>query len=120
MITGYYCTNIFSEQADELIGFYREILEIPFIRTDGDNSNGVYLGFIENAPTLCIWDCKKCNVQPTGHQSFVFQTKDLDVTMECLKAKGVPMSDAIRYDWGTYEVRLNDIDGNEIVIVEFV
>lgn len=24
MITGYYCTNIFSEQAKELIEFYRE------------------------------------------------------------------------------------------------
>jgi len=29
------------------------------------------------------------------------------------------LSDAIRYDWGTYEVRLNDTDGNEIVVVEF-
>lgn len=77
MITGYYCTNIFSEQAKELIGFYRQVLDIPFIKTDDDNSNGVYLGFVENAPTLCIWDCKKRNVQPTGHQSFVFQTKIL-------------------------------------------
>ena len=38
--------------------------------------------------------------------------------MECLKKKEVVLSEAIRYDWGTYEVRLNDIDGNEIVIVE--
>ena len=108
MITGYYCTNIFSERAKELIDFYREVLEIPFIKTDVDESNGVYLGFLEDAPTLCIWDCKVFDVQPTGHQSFVFQTDNLDVTME-----------AIRYEWGTYEVRLNDIDGNEIVITEF-
>ena len=120
MITGYYCTNIFSEQAKELIEFYRQILEVPFIKTDVDDSNGVYLGFIENAPTLCIWDCKKFNVQPTGRQSFVFQTKNLDLTMECLKGKGISLSEAVRYDWGTYEVRLSDIDGNEIVIVEFV
>lgn len=120
MITGYYCTNIFSEQAKELIGFYRQILEIPFIKTDDDDSNGVYLGFIENAPTLCIWDCHKCNVQPTGRQSFVFQTKALDLTRESLKEKGLALSEAIRYDWGIYEVRLNDTDGNEIVIVEFV
>lgn len=119
MITGYYCTNIFSEQAKEQIAFYREILDIPFIKTDDDDSNGVYLGFIENAPTLCIWDCKKCNVQPTGHQSFVLQTKALDETMKDLKEKGLTLSEAIRYDWGTYEVRLSDIDGNEIVIVEF-
>lgn len=39
--------------------------------------------------------------------------------MECLKEKGITLSDAIRYDWGTYEVRLSDIDGNEIVIAEF-
>ena len=91
-----------------------------FAKTDDDNSNGVYLSFIENAPTLCIGDCKKCNVQPTGHQSFVFQTKTLDLTMECLKEKGGSLSEAIRYDWGTYEIRLSDIDENEIVIVEFV
>lgn len=40
MITGYYCTNIFSEQAKELIEFYRQVLEIPFIKTDVDDSNG--------------------------------------------------------------------------------
>ena len=119
MLTGYYCTNIFSEQAKELIEFYRGTLEIPFIKTDDDNSNGVYLGFIENAPTLCIWDCKKCGVQPTGRQSFVFQTESLDLTKECLKKNGASLSEAVRYDWGTYEVRLSDTDGNEIVIVEF-
>lgn len=118
MITGYYCTNIFSEQAKELIAFYTQMLEIPFIKTDDDNSNGVYLGFMENAPTLCIWDCKKCGVEPTGRQSFVFQTETLDLTMESLKKKGVSLSEAVRYDWGTYEVRLKDIDGNEIVIAE--
>lgn len=102
-----------------LIAFYRETLEIPFLKTDDDNSNGVYLGFQENAPTLCIWDCKKCGVQPTGHQSFVFQTETLDFNMDCLKKKGALLSEAIKYDWGTYEVRLSNTDGNEIVIVEF-
>ncbi|WP_195984815.1 VOC family protein [Clostridium sp. D33t1_170424_F3] len=120
MITGYYCTNIFSEQAKELIEFYKQVLEIPVIKTDGDDSNGVYLGFIENAPTLCIWDCKAFNAQPTGHQSFVFQTENLDSTIEYLKKKGLLLSEAVRYDWGTYEVRLSDIDGNEVVIVEFI
>lgn len=120
MITGYYCTNIFSKQAKELIDFYRQILEIPFIRTDVDDSNGVYLGFIENAPTICIWDCKAFDTQPTGYQSFVFQTKNLDSTIDRLKKKGLKLSEPVRYDWGTYELRLNDIDGNEIVIAEFI
>lgn len=120
MITGYYCSNIFSKQAKELIAFYREVLEIPFIKTDVDESNGVYLGFIENAPTLCIWDCKVFDKRLTGYQSFVFQTDNLDLTMERLKEKGVILTKATKYDWGTYEVRFNDIDGNEIVICEFV
>ena len=119
MVTGFYCTNIFSEQAKELIAFYRQVLEVPFIKTDVDDSNGVYLGFIKNAPTLCIWDRKAWGAQPTGHQSFVFQTENLDATMAGLKEKGVSMSEPIRYNWGTYEVRFSDIDGNEIVIVEF-
>ena len=54
MITGYYCTNIFSEHAKELIEFYTLKLGIPIMKTDDDNTNGVYLGFIEHAPTLCI------------------------------------------------------------------
>ena len=120
MLTGYYCTNIFSGQAKELIAFYRDTLEIPFIKTDVDLTSGVYFGFLENAPTLCIWDCKVFDAQPTGHQSFVFQTDDLDLTKECLKKKSVAISEAVRYDWGTCEVHLNDIDRNEIVIIEFV
>ena len=119
MITGFYCTNVFSEHAKELIDFYREVLEIPVIKIDADDSNGVYFGFIENAPTLCIWDCKAFNAPPTGYQSFVFQAENLDSTMVCLKEKGVTLSDPIRYDWGTYEVRLKDPDENEVVIVEF-
>ena len=118
MLTGYYCTNIFSEQAKELIAFYREILEIPFIKTDVDDSNGVYLGFIEKAPTIYIWDCKVFGAQPTGYQSFVFETKNLDATMECLKEKGLSQAEPVRYDWAA-ELRLNDPYGNEIVIAEF-
>jgi len=37
-----------------------------------------------------------------------------------MREKSVVLSDAIRYDWGTYETRLNDIDRNEIEVIEFV
>lgn len=37
----------------------------------------------------------------------------------CLKENGLSMSEAIRYDCGTYEVRLSDLHGTEIVIAEF-
>ena len=35
-----------------------------------------------------------------------------------LKKKGVLMGEPVKYEWGTYEVRLNDVDGNEVVICE--
>lgn len=119
MLAGYYCTNIVSENTESLIAFYTQILEVPFIKTDDDNKNGVYLGFLENAPMICIWDSKKCNIEPTGRQSFVFITQNLDLTIKQLKKKGVSIPEPVRYDWGTYELRLNDTDGNENVLVEF-
>lgn len=33
-------------------------------------------------------------------------------------SNGLSLSEAIRYGWGTYEVRLCDTDGNETVIAE--
>lgn len=54
MITGYYCTHIFSEKTEELIEYYTQILEISIIKTDDDNTNSVYFGFFENIPMICI------------------------------------------------------------------
>ena len=83
----------------------------------------IQMGFIlalMKISTICIWDCKEFDAPPTGYQSFVFQTKNLDSTVEWLKGKGLPLADPVRYDRGTNELRLKDIDGNEIVIAEFV
>ena len=88
MITGYYCTNIFSEQAQELIEFYRDILEIPFIRTDVDSTNGVYLGFIEKSNSLCIWDCKAFNAPPIDDINHLFFKQKISIPMMvCLKKR---------------------------------
>lgn len=119
MITGLYCTNIATERAGEMIAFYRDMLGIPVLKTDDDESNGVCFGFIEDAPTICVWDAVKCGMPTTGRQSFVFLSEGLDATMEGLRAKGLALPDAVRFDWGTYEVRLSDPDGNEVVIAEF-
>ena len=45
--------------------------------------------------------------------------KSLDSASECLRKKGVSLSEAVRNDWGTYEVRLGDADGNKTVTAEF-
>ncbi|WP_265459401.1 hypothetical protein [Enterococcus sp. HY326] len=67
MITSFLCTNIFSRNAKELINFYREILEIPMLKTDSGEYDGVYFGFMKEAPSICIWDATVWNVHPSGN-----------------------------------------------------
>jgi len=120
MLTGFYCINIISKNSKELIAFYSQILNMPIIKTDDDDTNGVYFGFMNDAPMLCIWDCRKCNITPTGKQSFVFSTKNLDTVRKTLTNKGVRTQEPVKYEWGTYEMRFCDTDENEVVIVEFL
>mgnify|MGYP003598019319 FL=1 len=119
MITGFYCTNIFSGNAKELILFYHEILGIPIIKTDVDDYNGVYFGFIKDAPTICIWDAIAFDVPVSGTMSFVFRSDNLDQTADELRKKGLVFESPVKFDWGTYELRTKDPAGNEVVIVEF-
>ena len=45
----------------------------------------IQMGFIlalMKISTICIWDCKAFDAPPTGYQSFVFQIKNLDSTVE--------------------------------------
>jgi predicted enzyme related to lactoylglutathione lyase len=120
MINGFYCTNIFSSNAKALITFYRDVLEIPVQKTDVDEYNGVYFGFIKDAPTICIWDATAFNAPCSGNMSFVFTSDDLDKTVAELKNKGIRLEPPVKYEWGTYEQRLKDPEGNEIVIAEFL
>ena len=120
MIKDFMCVNILSKKAKELIEFYGKVLELPIIKTDVDDSNGVYFGFSENAPALCIWDSLIWNSPTTGAQSFVFRCDNLDETIVWLKEKGLTLEEPVKYDWGTYELRLKDPDGNEVVLVEML
>lgn len=120
MISGFCCTNIMTKNAVELIKFYRETLEIPMLKTDVDDHNGVYLGFVEDAPSICIWDATKWNVPASGVMSFVFTCDSMDNTYSELKKKGLRLNEPEKFDWGTYELRLEDPDGNEVVIVEYL
>ncbi len=119
MINGFCCTNIFTKNAVELIRFYRETLEIPMLKTDVDDYNGVYLGFMRDAPSLCVWDAAQWNAPVTGAMSLVFRCDDLDATIVELQKKGLVLGAPEKFDWGTYELRLKDPDDNEVVIVEY-
>lgn len=119
MLNGYCCTNIFTKNAVEMIKFYRETLGIPMLKTDVDDFDGVYFGFVKDAPSICIWDAAKWRAPTSGAMSFVFSCDDMDSTCAQLKEKGLALNAPEKFDWGTYELRLKDPDNNEIVIVEF-
>jgi predicted enzyme related to lactoylglutathione lyase len=118
MITGFSCTNLFSKNPITLIDFYNNKLGIPIKNVIIDQSDGVNLGFLENAPTICIWDANKWGAPVCGNTSFVFTCVNLDATCEELKNKGLVIDSPVRFEWGTYELRLRDPDENEVVIVE--
>jgi hypothetical protein len=118
MIDSLYCINVFSKKAVELIEFYHKKLEIPILNSLDDEVNGVNLGFIPDAPMICIWDANKIDPPVNGKISFVFMCNDLDRVCEELTQKGIVCSTPIRYKWGTYELRMRDPDDNEVVIVE--
>jgi hypothetical protein len=66
MINGFSCTNLFSKNANRLIAFYHEKLGIPIRSVIVDDFDGVNLGFLENAPTICIWDANKWGMPVNG------------------------------------------------------
>ena len=120
MIKSFSCTNIFSKHSKELIKFYHEVLEVPILITLVDDTDGVHLGFIKNAPTICVWDATKWDSPIYGTTSFVFMCDNLDETCEELAKKGITFAPPVKYEWGVYELRLSDPDGNEVVVAELL
>jgi len=120
MIQSFSCTNVFSKNVKLLKEFYYEKLGVPVISTIVDEFDGVNLGFLENAPTICLCDASKWNTPVSGTMSFVFVCDDLDKTCDELKTKGLSFEPPVRFEWGTYELRLKYPDGNEVVIVEVI
>jgi uncharacterized glyoxalase superfamily protein PhnB len=118
MIESFYCVNVFSKKIKELITFYQEKLEIPILSTLDDDTNGVNLGFTPNAPRIFICEANKTDSPVQGTVSFVFMCESLDKTCEELAKKGMTFAPPVKYDWGTYELRLRDPDDNEVVVAE--
>ena len=118
MITNMLCTNIFTDEAKEVINFYNKILNIPILKSDIDDFGGVYLGFDKRNPLICVWDSKKSGSIKTGKNSFVFHCDSLDDAMLDINEKGVLFEKHLKSKWGTYELRLNDPIGNEVILVE--
>ena len=102
MIKKFSGINITSKIPKELVSFYKDILEIPVIREDVSEYDGVLFGFIENAPVFCIWDENRWgNTRSSqGHVCLFFHCDNHEKTYEELKAKGVSLEPPNIVPWG--------------------
>jgi hypothetical protein len=117
MIIKFNCINISSQQPEALVKFYNEKLGVPIIDFD-TNYDGVTLGFIKDAPVICIWDEGKWGKSSEGKVNLVFNCDDVEKTYIELKEKGVPLDPPRIADWGGLELILLDIDDNKLLLLE--
>lgn len=117
MIQSFICVNISSENPESLAKFYSETLGIPIVFEGYGNYDGAKIGFIKDAPTICIWDENKWG-KYEGIVNLVFKCDHLDKTYKELKDKGVTLEPPFTADWGGRELILHDPVGNIIYLLE--
>lgn len=117
MITKFQCINLSSKDSKSLVEFYNEKLGIPILEFD-EAYDGVALGFLEDAPSIVIWDENKWGKSSEGKVNLVFSCDNLDMTYEDLKNKGIVLDPPTVAVWGGKELNLNDLDGNKLLLLE--
>jgi len=117
MLTGFHCINISSLNPKALVLFYSEILGVPIIDGGYGDYDGARLGFIPDAPSICVWDENKWGAYE-GKPTFVFMCDCLDKTYNELRAKGLVIEPPFTASWGGRELCLKDPDGNSIMLLE--
>jgi hypothetical protein len=117
MIKSFECINISAKDTIKLTKFPIVILGIPILFEGYGNYDGVKLGFIQGAPTICIWDENKWGAYE-GKPTFVFKCDDLDKTYEELKQKGLDLNPPYTASWGGREMQFKDLEGCTIMLLE--
>lgn len=99
---------LFVERYDECVAFYRDVLELPLIKDQGDI---VILGFGEGylmvEPGGTAGSPKTREQNPTVLR---FNVEDVEATSRVLRERGVSV-DVGTFDWGTIG-SFRDPDGN--------
>lgn len=117
MIKSYICTNISSKNVKNLVEFYHNYLEVPIIFNGYGDYDGIQLGFLKDAPTICIWDENKWEPYE-GIANFTFRCDNLDKTYQELRDKGLKVNPPYKAEWDGREMVFTDPDGNKIFIIE--
>jgi len=118
MLKEFYGVNISSKSPEKLAKFYNEKLGVPILSVDDNSYDGVELGFIKDSPKIIIWDEYQWGKSSEGSVNFVFRCDNLDDLYKELKDKDVEIEPPITAVWGGKELKLLDLDGNSILILE--
>jgi predicted enzyme related to lactoylglutathione lyase len=125
MITGIAGATIFTEDADKLAAFYRDVVGLPVNSNTGtDPSSGgtFYVLGPENAPTLNVGKHSEVhgkNTDPARHISGLM-TDDIDGDFQRLKSAGVDFIEepTVAGD-GLRLATFKDPDGNYVQLLQF-
>ena len=116
MIKNFKGMNITSKNPKRLVEFYRDILGIPVIEDD-PNYDGVFLGYIKDAPLIRIWDENKWGKHTDGAVCLVFECDDHQKTYTEITQKGYEIPPPFITPWGGEKMELKDPDGNNVYIL---
>jgi predicted enzyme related to lactoylglutathione lyase len=116
MIKGFRGMNISSKDPKRLVEFYNEVLGIPILEND-ENYDGVFLGFIENAPLIRIWDENNWGKSNEGPVCLVFDCDDHEKTYNEIKLKYAGVNPPFIASWGGEKMEFKDPDGNNVYIL---
>ena len=109
--------NISSKQSKVLADFYISIGIGVFV--DGDLYDGWTLGEKEeeNRISIWVWDENKWGPSNSGFVTIVLNTQDIEA--EYIKIKKIlpETQPPVRAVWGGMELKLEDPDGNKILIL---
>lgn len=109
--------NLSSKEPKALAEFYLKIGVAIFV--DGDNYDGWNLGEKEdkNRMTIWIWDENKWETSNEGFVTIVLSTDDIESEYARLKDLRLDIKPPFRASWGGIELKLEDPDGNKILIL---
>lgn len=105
--------NLATKDVNELVHFYKDILEIPVMDEGYGSYDGVLFGFSDKEPGFWIWDENKWGTA-TEKANLVFFVDDLDSIYQNVHNKGVECEPPQTTEWGGKSFRLVDPCGNEL------
>lgn len=102
---------------DGAVAFYRDVLELPLLRRDGDE----WAEFDAGAVRFALHGVTGGHPVVAGGASAVFEVEDLDAVRRTLEARGVTFHEHVGEVEGYARfASFSDPDGNVVQIIQYI